>query len=159
VGVGDVPYELDGVVLRAIMIAANDYRPPGDKDQPCWDRQEAHQYRVIRQGNVIFVDISEDLEFCGLKYVSVDSGAKYAISTDGRIMRRIMGAEPEEPLSPATPDAGDQRASDSPVPSHTMSAPENMPPRISPPEQQDGGGAPVPLGPPPVPLSVPDGGS
>jgi hypothetical protein len=60
--VGDqgLPYELDGVTLRAITIAANDFIPPRSKERPCWQRQEAYRYRVIRQGDIIFVDISED---------------------------------------------------------------------------------------------------
>lgn len=106
VGSEQQAYELDGTLLRAIRIAADDFLPPGGDDQPCWDRQEAHRYRVIRQGDIIFVRITEDVDYCGLSYVSVDSGAKYAISTDGRILRRLVGAEPENPSTPQTPDAG-----------------------------------------------------
>lgn len=40
-----VPFELEGVVLQAIMLAANDFLPPSAKERPCWDRQEAHRYR------------------------------------------------------------------------------------------------------------------
>jgi hypothetical protein len=138
VGDKSVPYELDGVTLQAIMIAANDFLPPGKKEKPCWDRQEAYRYRVIRQGNIIFVDISEDIYFCGLKYVSVDSGAKYAISTDGRILRRLIGAEPEGPVSPALPDAGSEGI---------LTAP-------------DAGGGPMPQPmPTPAPPQDPDGGT
>src|SRR6185503_8347397 len=57
VGAGVEPYELDGVVLRAIMIATVDFLRPGTKEQPCWGSPEAHRYRVIRQENVIFVRI------------------------------------------------------------------------------------------------------
>lgn len=106
VGAQGAPYEMEGVVLQAIMIAANDFLPPSAKERPCWDRQEAHRYRVIRQGNVIFVRIDEDPASCGGGYVPLDSGAKYAISTDGRILRRVVDGEPEGPLEPATPDAG-----------------------------------------------------
>lgn len=95
VGSGEGPYELDGVALQAIMIAARDFLPPPEKDQPCRDRLEAHRYRVIRRGDIIFVQIEDDDEFCGLKYLSLDTGAKYAIRTDGRILRHIVGAEPE----------------------------------------------------------------
>jgi hypothetical protein len=109
VGDGSTPYELNGVTLQVIMIAANDFLPPTQKKKPCWDRQEAYRYRVIRQGNIIFVDISEDIEFCGLKYVSVDSGAQYAISTDGRILSRLIGAEPAGPIHATLPDAGDEK--------------------------------------------------
>jgi hypothetical protein len=88
VGAGGAPYEMDGVTLQALMVAANDLLPPGGKGQSCRDRQEAHQYRVIRQGDIIFVQIDDDDAFCGLKYLSLDTSVRYAISTDGRILRR-----------------------------------------------------------------------
>jgi hypothetical protein len=106
VGAQGAPYELEGIVLQAIMIAANDFLPPSAKERPCEDRQEAHRYRVIRQGNVVFVRIDEDPAFCGGGYVPLDSGAKYAISADGRILRRVVDGEPEFPHEPAIPDAG-----------------------------------------------------
>jgi hypothetical protein len=109
VGAKADPYELEGVVLQAITIAANDFLPPSTKDRPCWDRPEAHRYRVIRQGPIIFVRIDEDAAFCGGGYVSLDSGAKYAISTDGRILRRVVDGEPEGPFEPQTPDAANPR--------------------------------------------------
>jgi hypothetical protein len=130
VGAGGGTYALDGVVLRAVMIAANDFLPSADKERPCWDRPESHRYRVIRQGNILFVRIDEDLESCGLQYVSLDTGASYAISTDGRILRRLRDGEPEALPAPATPDAGGQ----------------------------DGGPAPARPEPIPVPPTVPDGG-
>jgi hypothetical protein len=102
VGAQGAPYELEGVVLQAIMIAANDFLPPGTKERPCWDRQEAHRYRVIRQGDVIFVRIDEDPAFCGGGYVPLDSGVKYAISTDGRILRRVVDGEPEDSVEPTS---------------------------------------------------------
>lgn len=95
-----------GVALKAIMIAANHFRPPSAEEQPCWARPEAYRYRVIHQGNIIFVDISEDLEFCGMDYISLDSGASYAISVDGRILRRVTGVHPDRVSSAPTPDAG-----------------------------------------------------
>lgn len=106
VGAKAEPYELDGVVLRAISLAANDFLPPSAQERPCQDRPEAHRYRVIRKGDIIFVRIDEDAAFCGGGYVSLDSGAKYAISTDGRILRRVVDGEPEGPFEPQTPDAG-----------------------------------------------------
>ncbi|HYO57411.1 hypothetical protein, partial [Archangium sp.] len=117
IGAGEGPYELDGVVLQAILIAARDFLPPPEKDQPCRNRLEAHRYRVIRRGDIIFVQIEDDDEFCGLKYLSLDTGAKYAISIDGRILRRIIGTEPEESeqqdggVAPA-PDGGSPHAPD-----------------------------------------------
>ncbi|MBN1204589.1 MAG: hypothetical protein JXB05_06660 [Myxococcaceae bacterium] len=115
VGTQGALYELEGVVLQAVMIAANDFLPPSAKERPCWDRQEAHRYRVIRQGNVIFIRIDEDPASCGGGYVPLDSGAKYAVSTDGRILRRVVDGEPEGPLGPAAPDAGKPPAPAKPV--------------------------------------------
>jgi hypothetical protein len=129
VGTGAVPYELDGVVLKAIMIAMNDYVRPGARDPTCMGSPEAHRYRVIRQENIIFVRIDEDLEFCGLQYLSLDSGARYAISTDGRILRRAYYGGPEKVLETDVMDTAAQGDGSAPV-------------------QQDGGTAPVAPGPP-----------
>jgi hypothetical protein len=112
VGAKAEPYELEGVVLQAISIAANDFLPPSTKERPCGDRPEAQRYRVIRQGSIIFVRIDEDPAFCGGGYVSLDSGAKYAISTDGRILRRVVDGEPEGPFEPQRPDVGILRTPD-----------------------------------------------
>ena len=94
VGAPGGTYELNGEILRAVAIAANDFLPPDDSPRPCHKRQEAQFYRVIRQGNIIFVDIRENHEYCGRRYPALDSGAKNAISTDGRILRHVLdGAE------------------------------------------------------------------
>jgi hypothetical protein len=106
-GAGEV-YELDGVVLRALMIAANHRFPSASQELPCSRKREAHQYRVIRRGDIVFVRIDQDLEFCGLDYIiSLDSGVTYAISTDDRILRRVFDGEPVEleSLSPVPPTA------------------------------------------------------
>ena len=87
------PYEIDGVLLKAIDIAANDFLPPNFQGQQCAWSKEAYRYRAIRQGSIIFVQIVEDLDHCGRKYPSLDSGAAYAISTDGRILRRLFGSQ------------------------------------------------------------------
>jgi len=108
------PYELDGVTLRALSIAANDFIPPGYKSRLCWDRQEAHLYRVIRQGDVIFVDISTNPAACEKTVIPLDGGARYAISLDGRILRRLFDGEPED-LSPAS-EAGDEESQGTPFP-------------------------------------------
>jgi hypothetical protein len=134
VGAGASPYELEGVVLKAITIAANHFRPLAAEEQPCWARQEAYRYRVIRQGNIIFVDISEDLEFCGMDYISLDSGATYAISVDGRILRRITGAHPDRILRAPDLDAGL-------------------------PQEHDGGANSLPSLPSPASPHTPDGGA
>jgi hypothetical protein len=158
VGTGGIPYEFDGTILQAVMIAANHFRPPSAEEQPCRARQEAYRYRIIRQGDIIFVDISEDLEFCGLDSISLDSGATYAISADGRILRRTTGAHPDRILSPASPDAGGQGIPNEPGPLPTLGAPQDLPSRPLPLEPYDGGTGPASPVPPPTPPSVPDGG-
>jgi hypothetical protein len=129
VGAGAVLYELDGAVLRAIMIAMNDYVRPDTRGQACVDSPEAHRYRVIRQENIIFVRIDENPEFCGLQYLSLDSGARYAISTDGRILRRAFYGGPEKVLDTDVMDTAAQDDGATIV-------------------QQDGGTAPATPGPP-----------
>lgn len=151
-------YQLDGVVLRAIMIAASDFLPPpSDKEQPCWRRWEAQQYRVIRQGDIIFVRIDDNLEFCGLNYISLDTGVEYAVSTSGRILRRIFDDEPSGLLSPAAPDAGTQPAPNT-LPASMRGSPLDVPPLPLPAEQGDGGTNPADPVPSAAPPSVPDSG-
>jgi hypothetical protein len=117
-GVGEtgVPYQLDGVTLRAIMIAANDYLPPGTREYDCQDRQEAQLYRVIRQGDIIFVSVSFNSSFCKPKTYTLDGGARYAISIDGRILRRLVGIEPDGFPREEPPGEG------IPVPNHLVGA-------------------------------------
>jgi hypothetical protein len=108
------PYELDGATLRALTIAANDFIPPNGRERQCWERQEAHSYRVIRQGDIIFVQIGPDSRACERRVIPLDGGVKYAISTDGRILRRLFDGEPED-LNPAS-DAAEQEPRGTPVP-------------------------------------------
>lgn len=151
-------YQVDGVVLRAIMIAANDFLPPpSDKEQPCWRRWEAQQYRVIRQGDIVFVRIDDNLEFCGLSYISLDTGVEYAISTSGRILRRIFDDEPSDLLSPAALDARTQPIPNT-RPASIGDSPLDVPPLPLPAEQSDGGAGPANPVPSPAPPSVADGG-
>jgi hypothetical protein len=107
VGADGGPYELDGEMLRALMIVANDFAPPGGPDQPCWSGPEANSYRIIRQGNILFVYAHEDHKYCNRPYPSFDSGAKYAISTDGRILRRVIDGQPTGLFGPESADGGD----------------------------------------------------
>lgn len=88
-------YQMDGDVLRALRIVEQDFFPPGNSERPCWARPEAHTYRFTRQGNIIFVYVEEDLADCHRQVPAMDSGAKYAISVDGRILRRVVGSEPD----------------------------------------------------------------
>jgi hypothetical protein len=100
-------YELNGELLQAMMIATNDFLRADDKNQGCWERQGT-RYRVIRQGEVIFVYVYRDLAACGLSYAAADLGAKYAISADGRILRRVVDGEPLEPMMSKGLDGGRQ---------------------------------------------------
>lgn len=106
VGTENTTYELDGEMLRALSIAAADYLPSEDKDLPCPSRREAQLYRVIRQGDILFVYVHENFRHCGRQYPVRHSGAKYAITRDGRILRRLIGEQSESPLDLRTPDDG-----------------------------------------------------
>jgi hypothetical protein len=151
VGVQSEPYEMDGEMLRALVIASNDYLPSDDKDLPCPGRKEAQFYRVIRQGSIIFVYIYWNHAYCGYKYPAFDSGVKYAISTDGRILRRLLDGQPEGPILPETPDEdGGRWIRAEPGVSSEFDAIWNRP---------DGGTAPSSSQPPPAPPPTRDGGA
>lgn len=99
-------YALDGVMLRALMVAANDFIPPAAEARPCWASVEAHEFQVIRQADRVFVSIYVDPTHCGYQVAMLDAGAKYAISADGRILRRVLGSATGAPASAPNPDAG-----------------------------------------------------
>ncbi|MCP3166227.1 hypothetical protein [Myxococcus qinghaiensis] len=101
------PYVLDGAMLGALSIAANDLLPLESRERSCWNRQESYLYRVLRQGDVFFVSISANPTACGAEPRMLDGGAAYAVGMDGRILRRRFDGEPET-LVPggSTPDAG-----------------------------------------------------
>jgi hypothetical protein len=139
VGAGGSPHELDGVTLRALMLAAQDYLPPGDEERPCWKRPEAQRYRVIRQGDIVFVHIDEDPEFCGLQYISLDSGVSYAISSDGRILRRVFGGGIEGALIPDPQEGGERVLPAQPSAAPPTGAPRDGPSAEPPSTGQDGG--------------------
>ncbi len=107
VGVQGETFELDGEVLQALTIAANDFRPPGDQRTPCHHKREAQFYRVIRQQDVIFVYIHDNPAYCGRRYPALDSGVQYAISTAGRILRRMFDGEEGGPFDTTKPQASD----------------------------------------------------
>lgn len=94
---------LDGVTLQALRIAADDFLPLSAQTRTCAETQAAHDYEVRREGDIIFVRIAENPARCGEKFHSLDGAVRYAISTDGRILRRVLDGEPEEP---ETDDAG-----------------------------------------------------
>lgn len=156
VGAKGAPYELDGVTLRALAIAANDFLPPTDKRLPCEYRQEAHHYRIIRQGNIIFIYILPDDEYCGL-LPAMDGGARYAISTDGRILRRVIDGQPEDPAEPLGLDAGVWGPPSRPGIDPEFDARWNRPDAGHGNTEQDGGL--TPPSPIPPPAAVPDAGS
>lgn len=106
VGTEGQPYELDGVMLQAIAIAARDFLPPDSQRPSCWDRQESYRYRVIRQRGIVFVRISADPESCKPGPRMLDGGVRYAISPEGRILRRLFDGEPETPSVPQAADSG-----------------------------------------------------
>lgn len=106
VGSSSAPLELDGELLRALMIAANDFSPPGAPEQDCLNRQESNSYRVLRQGPIIFVHVRKNPEHCGLSWRLFDSGAKYAISAQGHILRRIVDGQPTQLWGPGQEDGG-----------------------------------------------------
>lgn len=143
VGTGEELYELDGVMLRAAMVAVNDFLPPGAKNPSCWDRQEAYRYRVIRQGDIVFVRISPDLAYCGRKFLMLDAGATYAISSEGRILRRLFDGEPEGSLTREPSDAGVRGDPMAPGTAPSVETHPNEPSSFLPPQWLDGGSGPA----------------
>ncbi len=109
-------YELDGVTLKALMIALADRYPPETQARSCWNRPESQVYRVIRQGDIIFVSLGPNPAACSPSMVLFDSGVEYAISVDGRILRRRFDGEPNGPLGEGALDAGTQEPAGEPVP-------------------------------------------
>jgi hypothetical protein len=155
VGASGMPYELDGVTLRALAIAANDFLPPGGKNRPCEYRQEAQRYRILRQERIIFIYILPDYEYCG-DPMPLDGGVRYAISTDGRILRRVFDGQPEDTSEPLNFDAGGWGPPARPGISPEFDARWNRPDAGA--EPIDGGAGPSPA-PPPLPTPARDGGS
>jgi hypothetical protein len=99
-----VDTDLDGYTLQAIRIAADDLLDPDPVAVPCGDRQTSHRYRARREGDIIFVRIEFKPENCGRSFGVLDGGATYAISVDGRILRRsIDSLEPHQDTS-VSPD-------------------------------------------------------
>jgi hypothetical protein len=86
---------IDGPTLRALKVAADDFFPAWGPPRACIDTPEAHRYYAARHGEIIYVAILQDPGYCGRTYSSLDSGGRYAISVDGRILRRLLGDEPE----------------------------------------------------------------
>lgn len=99
---------IDGPTLRALQVAANDFFPAWGPLRACIDTPEAHKYYAVRRGEVIYVAILQDPGYCGRAHSSLDSGVRYAISVDGRILRRLLDGEPEmdAPTEDSAEDGG-----------------------------------------------------
>jgi hypothetical protein len=132
-------YALDGVMLRALMVAANDFIPPGTQAQSCWETLEAHGFQVVRQGDIVFVAIHADLARCGHPFLMLDSGVKYAIGADGRILRRVFDGAPEAPGPEMSSDAGDGKLFHEPGFPTVLKHPGDEAPRHWAPGWLDGG--------------------
>ncbi len=132
-------YLLDGVTLKALVIASQDFFPPDSRELLCWEKLEGHDYRIIRQADVVFVYLYVSPTRCAREFLAFDSGAKYAISTDGRILRRIFESVPEGPPEPLSPDAGVGSPSREPGFSSITLTPGDEPSRYLPSTWLDGG--------------------
>ncbi|MCP3063339.1 hypothetical protein LXT21_31625 [Myxococcus sp. K38C18041901] len=144
------PWMVDGEMLRALSIAANDFLPAEARERSCWNRQESYRYCVLKQGALFFVGISANPGACGSEPRMLDGGVRYAIDSEGRILRRHFEGEPEAPSNlPPPPDAGlpaSMPGADIPVGDTTWGAPMESVPS----SWLDGGTA---------PSSSPDGGT
>ncbi|MGE6762707.1 hypothetical protein ACQKGO_32145 [Corallococcus interemptor] len=106
-GVG-APVVLDGETLRALTIVSQDLFPMGSAATSCDSRPESYTYRVLRQDGLLFVYVDENPAACGRRFPSLDSGAKYALRPDGRILRRVVDGvdADDDPWGAVLPDGG-----------------------------------------------------
>ncbi|WP_224364032.1 hypothetical protein [Hyalangium versicolor] len=101
------PSAMDGATLRALMVATQDFLPSNAPGKPCWSTPEGHRYGIIRQGDIVFIEISADFSNCWHEFMPLDYGAVYAIGMDGRILRRLFVGHPDYPTPPRlSSDAG-----------------------------------------------------
>jgi hypothetical protein len=98
-------YNLDGASLQALMVAVNDFFPPAPSHEACLSKPSAHRFLITRRGDIIFIEIYADVFSCDWRLLGLDYGARYAISLDGRILRRLAIGEPDG-SPPPTPDDG-----------------------------------------------------
>jgi hypothetical protein len=82
--------DLDGQTLQAIRIAADDFLGVDPKEPSCASKQSSHRYRAVRRGDVIFVRIDYKPENCGQTVRMLDAGATYAVSAEGKLLRRSL---------------------------------------------------------------------
>lgn len=104
---------VDGATLQALRLAADDFIPPSSDARACAATQASHLYRYMRRGDIIFVEIERDPAACGGQGHALDGAGRYAISKDGRILRRVLDGDgtntwPDDAGSwtvlPTTPD-------------------------------------------------------
>ena len=98
---------IDGPTLRALQLAADDFFPAWGPLRACVDTPEAHTYHAVRYDEIIYVAISQDPGYCGRSYAALDSGARYAISVEGRILQRLLDGEPEPDVPGEDVEEGD----------------------------------------------------
>ncbi|GMT99203.1 hypothetical protein KH5H1_33220 [Corallococcus caeni] len=85
-------------MLRGLTLAADDFLPPERPDTPCTERRASHAFRIIQREDILFIRIDMDPAACGGTRPGLDSGVRYAIRRDGRILRRVPdGMEPYIP--------------------------------------------------------------
>ncbi|GMU04961.1 hypothetical protein [Corallococcus caeni] len=107
VGVPGQPYVLEGGLLRAVLVAADDFLPRAREGRSCWSRREAHRFWILREGDIAFVRMDLDPRACESGGLPLDGGATYAVRlSDGRILRRLHDGEPDGPTVPGSADAG-----------------------------------------------------
>lgn len=99
-------YQMDGVVLRALMVATQDFLRSDGPGKPCWSTPEGHRYGIIRRGDIIFIEIEADLDNCWKEAMPMDYSVAYAIGSDGRILRRLFSGHPDYPNPLRLSDAG-----------------------------------------------------
>jgi hypothetical protein len=128
---------MDGARVQAIMVAAQDFISTESSGLSCWNKPGDFHYEVLRQGNIIFVEISADQYACN-GIGALDFGARYAISTDGRILRRLDATEPDwatpPPKASEPEDGGTSRKYDLEELVPMISGPVDDPPFFTRPE-------------------------
>lgn len=99
---------MDGAIVQAMMIVAKDFIPPSSGGYDCFTKPGDFYFDVLRDGDIIFVRISPNYDSCESGLWPMDWGAKYAISTDGRILTQEDNYDdgPEWESPPSSPDAG-----------------------------------------------------
>ena len=88
-GKPEVDMVVDGPTLRALRLAADDWMPPPESKY-CEDTQAAHLFHVRHSGDIIYVDVVRDPAACGGQGYALHGNGTYAISRDGRILRRAV---------------------------------------------------------------------